>query len=172
MLWNYIMFPWLSTIQKNKKYEKFRGPFEHEAPVRPLLNPPLLQRRLKNILFKHCARIQRFKEHDKEGGSRRWKMHVTIIDAGIREAFLRRLSYLLCKATFNFLAEGESNGGEVPRWRIWISSWDYQTKRGETARLCELSRSETFHGARREGNSIELRNEFEFASGLWIAEEF
>ena len=41
-------------------------------------------------------------------------MHVTIIDAGIREAFLRRLSYLLCKATFNFLAEGESNGGEVP----------------------------------------------------------
>ena len=55
---------------------------------------------------------------------------------------------------------------------LWISSWDYQTKRGETARLCELSRSETFHGARREGNSIELRNEFEFASGLWIAEEF
>ena len=31
---------------KKKKYEKFRGPFEHEAPnarlVRPLLNPLLI----------------------------------------------------------------------------------------------------------------------------------
>ena len=37
MLRNYIMFPQLSTIQKKKKYEKFRGPFEHEAWCTPLL---------------------------------------------------------------------------------------------------------------------------------------